>query len=105
MIELSVYRHKTEKDIYLTRNWSICGGGPTTEFYYATKDINEAIKSANRDGFLSWTQGFRDLTAKIILQKEMNFDGYTGKLEKKTSLPVSDFERILLVEREAHDEG
>lgn len=36
-IELVVYRHKERKDIFLVRNWSICGGNETTDFYKATK--------------------------------------------------------------------
>ena len=97
---LCVYRHKTEKDIYLARNWNICGGGAETDFYYATKNINLAIDHANREGFLSWTHGFDGkLTAKITLQKQMEFDGYVGTLSKTVNLSVLDFEKVTLTEK------
>ena len=98
-ITLCVYRHKTEKDIYLARNWNICGGGESTDFYYATKNISTAIDHANKEGFLSWLRSFPTLTAKITLQKQMDFDGYAGTLSKTASLPVSDFEKITLTEK------
>lgn len=101
MIKFWVYRHKTEKDIYLARNWNICGGGENTEFYYATNDLNRAIEDANRGGFLSWIKSFDGkLKAKITLQKEMDFDGYKGRLSKEIAFKVSDFEPIALVEAE-----
>ena len=103
MLTVLVYRHKSEKDIYLARNWSICGGGDKTDFYYATTDINEAIKNANRDGFLSWSKSFGGkLAAKITMYKDMEFDGYTGRLKKEFCFPVSDFECVTLKEQ-GHD--
>jgi len=100
MLTISVYRHKTEKDIYLARNWNYCGGGPNTEFYYATKDVIKAIENANRDKFTSWMGNFDGrLTAKITIRKEMEFDGYKGTMSKELCFLVADFELITLTER------
>ena len=44
-IEIKLYRHKIHKDIYLIRNWSICGGTPETEWFEATKSLKKAIEN------------------------------------------------------------
>lgn len=106
MIKLKLYRHKYYKDIYLTRNWGYIGGGPTTPFYNATKEIIPAIAAASKPDFDSWMKSFLDdegkskLTAEITLSKEIEFDGYKGVCTKVMSFPVWEFELVELVEKE-----
>lgn len=107
MIELCVYRHKYRQEFYLERNYSICGGGPKTEFYTATKDFFKALHSCQRSGkdFLHWAQTFTDDTGRTVLKAkcidviEANIDGYTGKLTKELVFDVADFEKVLIVEK------
>lgn len=113
-IEIIIYRHKEYKDIYLIRNWSICGGCEDTEFYLTTHSLKEAINNMFRynsktkkdeltDEFMYWTKRFKNkLKVKVVLEKEMDFDGYKGKLKKELLLPVDDFEMVILSEP---DEG
>lgn len=104
MLKIKVYRHIYHKNIYLCRNWSFCGGGPSTEFYYASRDLMKAITDANRKGFESWMNSFLDengktvLKAKMIDAKEVDLDGYKGKLEKELTFPAVEFELIELCE-------
>ena len=109
-IKLTAYRHKERKDIYLVRNWSICGGSETTEFYRATNSILEAIGSVgaekNMDAkFESWFNSFLDkngqtkLVVKIKDRKVFEFDGYKGEATKEMVLRVADFEKIELIEK------
>lgn len=105
-LRLFVFRHKYHKDIYLARNWSICGGGPNTEFYYATKDVITALKDAARSDFISWSRNFPSesgktaLKARIVDCKEVDIDGYKGTITKRLEFSVADFEKISLVEAE-----
>lgn len=99
-MEIKIYRHKTEKDIYLARNWHIVGGGPDTDFYFATKDFFRAIKDANTPEFINWTKWDWHLKARITLTTDVNIDGYTGTLKKEVSYPVEDFELVTFAERE-----
>lgn len=109
-IKLIVYRHKERKDIYLKRNWGVCGGGETTEFYGATTSVVEAIGSVNasprmNEKFESWFNSFLDkdgktkLVVKIQDKKEFDFDGYKGIATKEIVLRVADFERVELIEQ------
>jgi hypothetical protein len=109
-IKLVVYRHKERKDIYLARNWGVCGGCETTDFYKATKYILEAIGSvANAESvgepFEHWFNSFLDenkktkLVVKIRDTKEFEFDGYKGTATKEIVLRVADFERVELIEK------
>lgn len=103
-IELKLYRHKTYKDIYLIRNWNVCGGCEDTEFFSTTKSIFEAIENCNKrnekdieiecNDKLRW---FPNNKTKTILSKEMDFDGYKGILKKEERLPIADFELIKLI--------
>lgn len=97
-MEIKLYRHICRKDLYLARNWSYCGGGINTPFYYATKDVMQAIQDANKPDFLSWHMSISFLTAKITDTKEVAIDGYTGKISKELSFPVSEFECVTLRE-------
>lgn len=108
-IKLVVYRHKERKDIYLARNWSICGGNETTDFYKATKSIIEAIgnvypSDSTYKRFEDWMEHFLDengktkLVVKIIDTKEFEFDGYKGKATKEIVLRVADFEKVEFTE-------
>ena len=106
MIELCVYRHKYRQEFYLERNYSICGGGPDSDFYNATKDFFKALHSCQRSGenFLKWAKTFTDETGRTVLKAkcmdviEANIDGYTGKLTKELVFDVADFEKVLIVE-------
>ena len=109
MIELYVWRHKVNKEIYLIKNVGMCGGGENSEFYKATRSIIEAIKSANNASgydanFEEWMRSFLDdngktrLKARIVDYKEVDFDGYTGRISKELYFPVADFEKITITE-------
>lgn len=108
MLELKVYRHKEYKDIFLARNWNICGGTADTEWFYATKKILEALRSfGDKDieeeykfNFYNYETQHSKLKAKIEFTKEMDFDGYTGTLKKVLILPLDDFELVTLIEKE-----
>lgn len=106
MKEFYAYRHKYHKDIYLARNWSYCGGSPQTAFYYATKDIINALKDANRPNFLSWAHSFLGEDGKTMLRacmtdsKAIDIDGYTGTITKELSFPVAEFEKVTFAEVE-----
>lgn len=108
-IKLVVYRHKERKDIFLKRNWTICGGNETTDFYKATKSIVEAISNTNgndelHNPFDSWMGYFIDengqtkLVVKIKDTKDFEFDGYKGTATKEIVLRVADFEKVVLTE-------
>lgn len=104
MIKLYVWRHKTNKEFYLIRNWGLCGGSKESDFYKMTTDVVEAIRNANRPNFDEWMDHFLDdngitrLKAKMIDYKEMEFNGYKGTLQKELCFPVSEFEKITLSE-------
>jgi hypothetical protein len=108
-ISLFLYRHKERKDIFLVRNWSICGGTEDTDFYKATIDIIEAVRSASLQGrmnenFDHWFNSFLDnngktkLVVKVQEKKEFEFDGYKGTATKEIVLRVADFEKVELSE-------
>lgn len=104
--EIAIYRHKTNKDIYLIRNWYICGGGSDTNWFEATKDIYKAIKNSKNNDNETIEEAYNtrafpnELKAKIIVDKEFEFDGYKGILKKELVFKVSDFEKITLVIKE-----
>lgn len=104
--EVVIYRHKTNKDIYLIRNWYICGGGPDTDWFKATKDIYEAVKNSKNNNNKTIEEAYKsrafpdELKAKITVDKEFEFDGYKGILTKELVFKVSDFEKITLVIKE-----
>lgn len=96
-LKISVYRHKTYKDVFLTRNWAVCGSCSDT--YRATNYLMNAIESANYRGNSNFAYYFSDkLTVEYKLKKEMEFDGYSGTLEKTLMLKVTDFEEVILSE-------
>lgn len=101
---IKIYRHKYYKDIYLARNWHICGGSSTTEFYFATKELTRAIADANKNDFESWMHSFLDeegktkLTADIKLSKMIEIDGYKGLCQKECKFPVTEFELVVFEE-------
>ena len=103
-LKVKLYRHIYHKDIFLARNWSYCGGGETTEFYYATRNMHTALIDANKPDFLSWTNSFLDfdgktkLKAKMIEEKTVDIDGYVGTLRKELVFPVSEFALVELAE-------
>ena len=113
-IEIKLYRHKIFKDIYLIRNWCICGGGTETEWFEATQSLKKAIEnlwrydSKHDNYYLTniekeiksrfFENGKSELKAKIILKKEVDFDGYKGILTKEEVYPLDDFEPFILTE-------
>lgn len=113
-IKIKLYRHKTYKDIYLIRNWCICGGSADTEWFEATKSLKEAIDNLWRyDGKTQeyftedlekeikrrfFEDGKSLLKAKITLKKNLEFDGYKGTLTKEEVFAVNDFEPFILTE-------
>ena len=105
-MNLKLYKHKDYDGIYLARNWQYYGGNDDTEFYYATRDVMVALKDANRKDFESWMDSFLDenmktlLKAKITDVKEIEIDGYTGKITKVLVFPVTDFVLVKLQEAE-----
>lgn len=108
-ISLVLYRHKERKDIFLVRNWGICGGSEDTDFYKATKDISEAVRSVSlqeqmNDKFDHWFNSYLDnnrktkLVVRVKDKKEFEFDGYKGTATKEIVLRVADFEKVELSE-------
>ena len=113
-IEIKLYRHKIFKDIYLIRNWSICGGGTETEWFEATQSLKKAIENLWRydnkhdNYYLAdlekeiknhfFENGESKLKAEITLKKEVDFDGYKGTLYKNEKYSVNDFEPFILGE-------
>ena len=103
-ITVKVYRHKIEKEVYLTRTWGFCGGNEDTEFYKATTNLIEAIQNTaaevrTGEEFEHWMDSFNGkLYVKYIQKKDMEFDGYSGTLKKEVKLYVRDFEKVILTE-------
>lgn len=103
-IEIKLYRHKVYKNIYLVRRWCVCGGSPDTDFFYATDSLQIALENTSKgDMEIEYTKfwyekGHSRLKAKIVLEKDMEFDGYKGKMRKELELPLDDFELIILKE-------
>lgn len=111
MIELKLYRHVCNKDIFLARDWDYLriypvqdSNDPDTPFYYATRDVMKALNDANSEGFEDWMHYFKDdhmettLKAKIIDEKDVDICGYTGRLKKELVFPVKEFELVKLGE-------
>lgn len=103
-MEIKVYRHIYNKDIFLARNWQYCGGNEETEFYRATNSVLEAVDHASKKGFMDWTQSFlgkdgkTKLKAKIKDVKDVDIDGYKGTLVKELVYPVKEFELVVMKE-------
>ena len=99
-LKVSVFRHKTYKNVFLTRNWCICGACSDT--YSATENLISAIENVNNPYHMKRSKFdcfFRDnMTVEFTLKKKMEFDGYLGTLEKKVNLKVTDFEEVILTE-------
>lgn len=99
-LKVSVFRHKTYKEVFLTRNWCVCGVCSGT--YKTTDNLLSAIENANNQFHTKrskFDDFFRDnMTVEYTLKKEMEFDGYSGTLEKKVNLKVTDFEEVILTE-------
>lgn len=103
-LEISIFRHKTYKDVFLTRNWCVCGASSDT--YKTTTDVFAAIGSANLRSNASksarpnkFDYYFREnIVVKHTMEKEMEFDGYSGVLTKEIELKLTDFEEVILTE-------
>ena len=112
--EIKLYRHKIYKDIYLIRNWNLCGGSQDSDWFEATKSLKEAIDnlwrydSKIKEYFMEdlekeikrrfFEDGKSLLKAKITLKKDLEFDGYKGTLTKEEVFTVNDFEPFILTE-------
>lgn len=111
-MELKIYRHKLHKDIFLIRRWGLCGT-PSFEWFEGTKDIGKYFKEyENHEGrtleceynemindeFYYSGVGKIRVGAKVKIQKEMEFDGYKGIMEKTLKLPLDEFELVILKE-------
>lgn len=112
-LKFKIYRHKIYKDIYLIRNWGVCGT-PEANWFKATKSIKEYFNNyesyngktldkafqerINDKSFTFDRDGKCRTTADITVKKDFNFDGYKGKLEKVLRLPIDEFECIVLKE-------
>lgn len=99
-LSVKVYRHKEEKNVFLVRNWGLCGGSVDSEFYKTTTDLIEAIRNvAGRQDFENWMNSFNgELYVKHKKKLDVEIDGYTGTLEKEIKLYVRDFEKVTLTE-------
>lgn len=104
MKDLYVYRHKERKDLYLKRDWAICGGNSDTAWYKVTRNLDEALYSIRRglewdaEPFESRFRVFDKDTYVIVTDtKEFEFDGYKGTLEKKSKLFVTEFEKVPVI--------
>lgn len=99
-LKISVFRHKTYKDVFLTRIWCICGASSDT--YKTTTDILSAIDSVNAHKSTrpnKFDYFFREnIVVKHTMKKEMEFDGYSGVLTKEIELKLTDFEEVILTE-------
>ncbi len=112
-LKLKIYRHKIYKDIYLIRNWGVCGS-PEADWFKATKSIREYFDNykaydgktldkeyeerINSKSFTFDKDGKCRMTADVVLKKDFDFDGYKGKLEKLLKLPIDEFECVILEE-------
>lgn len=100
MEELYVYRHKERKDIYLIRNWSICGGNENSDWYRTTKFLDEALANIrfHLDNIGRFEEHFicfgKETYAKVTDTQDFEFDGYKGTLTKETKLYTSEFEKV-----------
>lgn len=103
-LKIKVYRHKEEKDVYLLRNWGLCGGTVERDFYKATTDLIEAIINTYAENrmdydFEHWMGHFNG-GLYVMFKKSIaaEIDGYSGTLEKEIKLYVKDFEKVILSE-------
>lgn len=107
--ELFVYRHKTDKDVYLTRKYATIGGSAAEHFYDLTKDFRLAIKNTLADG--SHGVFFEDHlntpyrlgsdiddTLPFEIEKDFEFDGYKGTATKTVRYHLKDFEKVVFKE-------
>ena len=99
-LKISVFRHKTYKDVFLLRYWGICA--TTNAAYKTTTDVLLAIENANKGKFAGtgkFDEFFREnIVVKHTMEKEMELDGYSGVLTKEIELKLTDFEEVILTE-------
>lgn len=112
--ELFVYRHKTDKDVYLMRDYTCVGGAKASSFYKTTTDFYEAIR--NTTPVKKYNHNFEDHlhtpyaletddTVSLWREKEIEFDGYSGVLSKEFRYHLCDFEKVYFVEAGTAEEG
>ena len=109
MDDLYVYRHKTDKNVYLMRNYNCVGGSCAYHFYSVTNSFRDALKNVlsaktpyDFENHLRTPYSFMsevDDTLELKVYKDFNFDGYTGRLEKKIMYHLCDFEKVYFTER------
>lgn len=110
-MKIKLYRHKVHKNLYLKRNWHIMGS-PEAEWWSATDKLYEALQSYRKyenhryievdieEEYKRFENNdcFPRYRTKYTFEKEMEFDGYKGKLEKEEIMPLSDYELVVLEE-------
>lgn len=116
MKAIFVYRHKTDKGVYLKRNYSCCGGSIASHFYSATKNFKDALENS----LMAYDEPFEfechlntpysfgkpvDDTVTVIDIKEFEFDGYKGKASKEIKYHLKDFEKVVFVEKQNDDQS
>lgn len=112
--ELYVWKHKTEKSVYLVRNRSCCGGSIAEDFFSLTEDFDQALRNSLACNDMEYEQyikipySFRsDVDDTMPFTKKMNveIDGYKGILTKTVRYSLKDFEKIVLWRPERGEDG
>lgn len=111
--ELYVWRHKTEKGVYLVRNRSCCGGSTAEHFFSLTEDFDSALRNSlacndmEYEKYIkipySWNSNVDD-TMPFTKKRNVEFDGYKGILTKTVRYSLKDFEKIVLWTPERDEE-
>lgn len=114
--ELFVYRHKTDKDVYLIRKYGFYGSSDADNYYDVTSSFKEAIKNVVQDNNGEFESCLRlpysykgnyeaDDTLTLRRTKKFEFDGYSGVLPKEFRYHLCDFEKVYFVEASTAKEG
>lgn len=103
--ELCVWKHNTEKGIYLVRKRNCCGGSTAEHFFGLTDDFMEAVRNFIQcddmefERYLkipySWGHKVDD-TVPFVKKLNAEIDGYKGTLKKEVRYPLKDFEKVVL---------
>ena len=109
MNELFVYRHKTDKNVYLMRKYEVVGGSTASHFYRVTTDFKVAVRNvlADEDGSFErhletpymWNDDSVPDTLPLQVKKEFDVDGYKGVGTKEILYHLKDFEKVWFVEK------
>lgn len=111
--ELYVWRHKTEKGVYLVRNRSCCGGSTAEHFFSLTDDFDSALRNSlacydkEYEKYIKIPYSFRsdvDDTMPFTKKMGVEIDGYKGTVTKTVRYRLKDFEKIVLWRPERSEE-